>query len=92
MKNLEDDVNIEKEDDVKTIIDDLKAIKERQKYVNIGALMILVGTILAFVFYDWKLVLILFLTIQGNEIAQGHNDNISNILDKIFNKTDNYKE
>lgn len=96
MENFEDDADI-KEEPIE------KRINEKRKYLRIGGLMIALGTILAFVLYDWQLVIILFLIVQGNEIAQRSNDEITNILnemnniriiffDKINNKTDNYKE
>lgn len=80
------------ENSEKETINDVKTILKSKKYVKIGGFMILVGTILAFVLYDWKLALILFLIVQGNEIAQGSNNKINKILDKINNKTNNYKE
>ena len=78
MENFEDDVDI-KEEPIE------KRINESRKYLRIGGLMIALGTILAFVLYDWQLVIILFLIVQGNEIAQRSNDEITKILDKMNN-------
>jgi uncharacterized membrane protein len=73
----------------KETIDDVKTVLKSRKYVKIGGFMILVGTVLTFILYDWKLALILFLVIQGNEIAQRSNTKINEVIDKINNKTIN---
>lgn len=39
-------------------------------YLYLGALMLLTSTVLAFIFFGWKLALIVFLAVQGNEIVQ----------------------
>jgi uncharacterized membrane protein len=80
------------ENSEKETIEDVKTILKSRKYLTIGSLMIAIGVVLAFVLYDWKLALILFLIVQGNEVTQKHNNKINNIVEKFTNKIDNYKE
>jgi hypothetical protein len=47
------------------------------KYIYLGALMILAGTIFAII-VDWRLAVILFLIVQGNTIVQRANDKLNN--------------
>jgi hypothetical protein len=47
------------------------------KYIYLGAIMLLASTILA-ITIDWKLAVIIFLAVQGNEIVQGANERINN--------------
>lgn len=54
------------------------------KYLYLGALMLFVSTVLAIVFFGWKLALIIFLAVQGNEIVQHANDRLSN-TNEYFN-------
>ena len=46
------------------------------RYIYLGAFMLLVGTIFAIV-VDWRLAVILFLVVQGNEIVQRANKKIN---------------
>lgn len=46
------------------------------KYIYLGASMLLLSTVLA-VIYDWKLAVIIFLAVQGNEIVQHANDELN---------------
>jgi hypothetical protein len=50
------------------------------KYIYLGALMLITSLVLTFIFFGWKLVLILVLAVQGNEIAQRANDDLNNIF------------
>ena len=47
------------------------------RYIYLGATMLLVSTILALVFFGWKLAVIVFLAVQGNTIVQYHNDKLN---------------
>lgn len=44
------------------------------RYIYLGALMLLTSTVLAVVFFGWKLALVIFLAVQGNEIVQRTNE------------------
>jgi hypothetical protein len=48
------------------------------RYIYLGAAMLLAAIILAVVLFNWKLAVILFLAVQGNEIVQRANDKLNN--------------
>ena len=47
------------------------------KYIYLGALMLIVSTIMAIVFFDWRLAVIIIFAVQGNEIVQRANKKIN---------------
>jgi hypothetical protein len=51
------------------------------KYLYIGAIMLIIAVILAWVYYGFVMAIILVLAIQGNEIVQRANDKINKHID-----------
>jgi len=47
------------------------------KYIYLGATMLIVSTVLAWILFGWQMALIVFLAVQGNEIVQHHNSKLN---------------
>ena len=52
----------------------------------IGGILLLIGGGLAWYWFSWKLTLILFLVLTGNNMEQG-----ANLVDKVINLLNNFQ-